>query len=241
MHCASAVQLNLKHRITTKMHCASAVQLSLKQYCYKKALHKCSTTKFETQSYYTNALYKCSTIKFETQSHYTNSLCKCNTIVLLDKALLQGVPSQFMQLLSLKHNLTTQMHCASAVQLNLKHSPTTQMHCASAVHLNLKHSPTTQMHCASAVHLNLKQSYYKNALYKCKTIILLNKALLQGMHPQLMQLLNLKHNLINCTNALNKCSPTKFETHPACSDKLRLFVSRQKPKCALVSCHRSHP
>jgi hypothetical protein len=71
--------------------------------CYDKALCKCSTTKFETQSYYTNALYK------------------CNTIVLLNKALLQGMPSQLMQLLNLKHNRTTRKHCASAVQLNLKH------------------------------------------------------------------------------------------------------------------------
>ncbi len=30
MHCASAIQLNLKHDLTTRMHCVSAVQLNLK-------------------------------------------------------------------------------------------------------------------------------------------------------------------------------------------------------------------
>ena len=44
-----------------------------------------------------------------------------------------------------------------------------------------------------------------NAVYKCKTIILLNKALLQGMHPQLTQLLNLKH-CFTTTHALYKCT-----------------------------------
>ena len=52
----------------------------------------------------------------------TNALYQCNTIVLLHKALLQGVPSQLMQLLDVKHNLNTRMRCASAVQLNSKQS-----------------------------------------------------------------------------------------------------------------------
>jgi hypothetical protein len=74
---------------------------------------------------------------------------------------------QLMQLLDLKHNLTTQMHCARAVQLNLEHSLTTQMHCASAVHLNLK-----QSYCKNALRKCSAskcetQYYYTNALYKC--------------------------------------------------------------------------
>jgi hypothetical protein len=111
----------------------------------------------------------------------TNALYKCNTIVLLNKALLQSMHPQLLQLLNLKHNLINYTNAL------YKCSPTkfesTKMHCTIAVQLNLKHDRTTT-----------------NALYKCKTIILLNKALLQGMHPQLMQLLNLKHNLINYTS-----------------------------------------
>ena len=49
------------------------------------------------------------------------------------------------------------------------------------------------------------QPYYTNALRKCNTIVLLNKALRQGMHPQLMQLLNLKH-CFTTTNAMYKCN-----------------------------------
>ena len=49
------------------------------------------------------------------------------------------------------------------------------------------------------------------------------QALLQGMHPQLMQLLNLKHSLMNYTNALYKCSPTKFEsTKMHCASAVQL-------------------
>ena len=88
--------------------------------CYDKALCKCSTANFGTQSYYTNALYKCSATKFETQSYYTNALYKCNTIVLLNKALLQGVPSQFMQLLDLKHNLNSKPNLPLFVHLIAK-------------------------------------------------------------------------------------------------------------------------
>ena len=133
---------------------------------YKNALYKCSTTTFEARPYYANALCKCSAIKFETQSCYKIALCKCKTIIHLNKALLQGMHPQFMQLLNLKHNLmsytnalykfsptkfeSTKMHCTSAVQLNLKHDLTTRMHCVSAVQLNLKHSRTTKLHCASA-------------------------------------------------------------------------------------------
>ena len=72
------------------------------------------------QSYYTNALYKCSTTKFETQSYYTNAPYKCNTIVLLNKVLLQGVPSQLMQLLDLKHNLNTKPQLPLFVHLIAK-------------------------------------------------------------------------------------------------------------------------
>ena len=80
---------------------------------HKIALRKCSTTNYETQSYHRNALCKCNKTNYETQSYYTNALHKCNTIILLNKALLQGMHPQLMQLLDLKHNITTQMHCAS--------------------------------------------------------------------------------------------------------------------------------
>jgi hypothetical protein len=89
------------------MHCASAVQLNLKQSYHRNALYKCNTTNYETQSYHRNALYKCNTTNYETQSYYRNALYKCNAIVLLNKALLQGMHPQLMQLLNLKHCFTT--------------------------------------------------------------------------------------------------------------------------------------
>jgi hypothetical protein len=102
---------------------------------------------------------------FETQPYYTNALHKCNTIILLNKALLQGMHPQLMQLLNLKHCFTTTnalYKCNAIVLLTLLQGMYPQL----MQLLNSKHHRTTT-----------------NALYKCNTIVLLNKALLQSMHP----------------------------------------------------------
>jgi hypothetical protein len=115
---------------------------------------------------------------FETQPYYTNALHKCNTIILLNKALLQGMHPQFMQLLNLKHCFITTnalYKCNTIVLLNkaLLQSMHPSQQGPSAGHASTAYAAAKFEHHRTTT----------NALYKCNTLVHLNKALLQSMHP----------------------------------------------------------